>query len=111
MQSIAKIPDGITREVYIDKCKLLEIGKQELDDKVHELIHKGKVAKSTKRRCQKGKDTSTPIISPAKSEFQEKDIIRFMLQYGDYQINPYDEREKVLRKTKYKSPVILIEFR
>ena len=35
MQSIAKIPDGITREVYIDKCsKLLEIGKQELENKV-----------------------------------------------------------------------------
>ena len=61
MQSIAIIPDGITREVYIDKCsKLLEIGKQELENKVYELIHKRKAAKKYKRNCQKVEDTSTP---------------------------------------------------
>ena len=105
MQSIAKIPDGITREVYIDKCsKLLEIGKQELDNKVHELIHKGKAAKKVQREVvKKVEETSTPTKSPTKSEFQEKDVIRFMLQYGDYQINPYDEQEKIMKKIKYTS--------
>ena len=66
MQSIAIIPDGITREVYIDKCsKLLEIGKQELDNKVHELIHKGKTAKKVQREVvKKVEDTSAPTKSP-----------------------------------------------
>ena len=114
MQSIAKIPDGITRDVYIDRCsKLLEIGKQELNNKVHKLIHKGKVAKKVQRDVvKKVEDTPTPIISPAKSEFQEKDIIRFMLQYGDYKINPYDEQEKSTEEDKiYVTQYILIEFK
>ena len=114
MQSIAKIPDGITREVYIDKCsKLLEIGKQELDNKVHELIHKGKAAKKVQREVvKKVEDTSALTKSPTKSEFQEKDVIRFMLQYGDYQINSYDEQEKNTEEDKiYITQYILIEFK
>ena len=114
MQSIAKIPDGITREVYIDKCsKLLEIGKQELENKVHELIHKGKADKKVAREVVKKVEyTSTPTKSPTKSEFQEKDVIRFMLQYGDYQINPYDEQEKSTEDDKiYVTQYILIEFK
>ena len=114
MQSIAKIPDGITREVYIDKCsKLLEIGKQELENKVYELIHKRKTAKKIKREIiKKVEDTSAPTISHVKSEFQERDIIRFMLKYGDYQINPSDKHEKNTEEDKiYVVQYILIEFK
>ena len=114
MQSIAKIPDSITREVYIDKCsKQLEIGKQELYNKVHELIHKVKYGKKAKREVvKKVKDYSAPTNSPTKSEFQEKDIIRFMLQYGDYQINPYDKQVKSTEDDKiYVIQYILTEFK
>ena len=114
MQSIAKIPDGITREVYIDKCsKQLDIGKQELYNKVHELIHKVKAGKKAKREVvKKVKDDSAPKNSPTKSEFQEKDIIRFMLQYGDYQINPYDKQGKSTEDDKiYVIQYILTEFK
>ena len=114
MQSIAKIPDGITREVYIDKCsKLLEIGKQELENKVYELIHKRKTAKKVQREIiKKVEDTSAPTISHVKSEFQERDIIRFMLKYGDYQINPSDKHEKNTEEDKiFVVQYILIEFK
>ena len=114
MQSIAKIPDGITRDVYTDKCsKLLEIRKQELENKVYELIHKGKVAKKVQREVvKKVEDNSTPTESHIKSEFQERDIIRFMLKYGDYQINPSDKHEKNNEEDKiYVVQYVLIEFK
>ena len=114
MHSIAKIPDGITREVYIDKCsKLLEIGKQELENKVYELIHKGKTTKKLQREVvKKVEDTTAPIKSHIKSEFQERDIIRFMLKYGDYQINPSDKNEKNTEEDKiFLVQYILIEFK
>ena len=114
MQSIAKIPDSITRQVYIDKCgKLLEIGKQELNNKVNEIIHKGKAVKKVQREVvKKAEDTSALTKNLTKSEFQEKDVIRFMLQYGDYQINPYDGQKKNTEEDKiYVAQYILIEFK
>ena len=113
MLSIALIPDGITREVYIDKCsKLLEVGKAELENKVHELIHKTKPVKKAERQtAKKIEQTQTVTKDKAKSEFQEKDIIRFMLQYGHYFLNFENTDNNSEENKVYVVHYIISEFR
>ena len=113
MLSIAIIPDGITREVYIDKCsKLLEVGKAELENKVHELIHKTKPVKKAERQtAKKIEQTQTVTKDKAKSEFQEKDIIRFMLQYGHYFLNFENTDNNSEENKVYVVHYIISEFR
>ena len=113
MLSIALIPDGITREVYIDKCsKLLEVGKAELEKKVHELIHKTKPVKKAERQtAKKIEQTQTVTKDKAKSEFQEKDIIRFMLQYGHYFLNFENTDNNSEENKVYVVHYIISEFR
>jgi len=113
MLSIALIPDGITREVYIDKCsKLLEVGKAELENKVHELIHKTKPVKKAERQtAKKIEQTQTVTKDKAKSEFQEKDIIRFMLQYGHYFLNFENPDNNSEENKVYVVHYIISEFR
>ena len=113
MLSTAIIPDGITREVYIDKCsKILEVGKTELENKVHELIHKTKAVKKVEKQTAKKVDQIQAVTrSKAKSEFQEKDIIRFMLQYGHYFLN-FENAENNSEENKlYVVHYIISEFR
>jgi len=113
MLSTAIIPDGITREVYIDKCsKILEVGKTELENKVHELIHKTKALKKVEKQTAKKVDQIQAVTrSKAKSEFQEKDIIRFMLQYGHYFLN-FENAENNSEENKlYVVHYIISEFR
>ena len=113
MQSIALIPDGIAREVYIDKCsKLLDIAKGELENKVNEIKYKSRSSKKIQTPQVKKPEEVKPIAqSLSKSEFQEKDIIRFMLQYGDYLLN-YDIVEKDNKEEQkiYVVQYIIIEF-
>jgi DNA primase len=113
MLSIALIPDGITREVYIDKCsKLLEVRKAELENKVHELIHKTKPVKKAERQtAKKIEQTQTVTKDKAKSEFQEKDIIRFMLQYGHYFLNFENTDNNSEENKVYVVHYIISEFR
>ena len=113
MLSIAIIPDGITREVYIDKCsKLLEVGKAELENKVHELIHKTKPVKKAERQtAKKIEQKKTVTKDKAKSEFQEKDIIRFMLQYGHYFLNFENTDNNSEENKVYVVHYIISEFR
>jgi DNA primase len=113
MLSTAIIPDGITREVYIDKCsKILEVGKTELEKKVNELIHKTKAVKKVEKQTAKKVDQIQAVTrSKAKSEFQEKDIIRFMLQYGHYFLN-FENAENNSEENKlYVVHYIISEFR
>ena len=113
MLSTAIIPDGITREVYIDKCsKILEVGKTELENKVRELIHKTKAVKKVEKQTAKKVDQIQAVTrSKAKSEFQEKDIIRFMLQYGHYFLN-FENAENNSEENKvYVVHYIISEFR
>ena len=113
MLSTAIIPDGITREVYIDKCsKILEVGKTELENKVHELIHKTKAVKKVEKQTAKKVDQIQAVTrSKAKSEFQEKDIIRFMLQYGHYFLN-FENAENNSEENKvYVVHYIISEFK
>jgi len=113
MLSTAIIPDGITREVYIDKCsKILEVGKTELENKVHELIHKTKPVKKVERQTAKKVDQiQTVTKSKTKSEFQEKDIIRFMLQYGHYFLTFENSENNSEENKVYVVHYIISEFR
>ena len=86
VQSISVIPDEITRAVYINECsKQLEIGENEILNKINELKRK----KSTSPRAQQNttKPKSQDNINEKKniqpSDHQEKDIIRFLLEYGN----------------------------
>lgn len=91
VQSIAVIPDEITRTVYVNECsKLLEIGESEIINKINQLKkqslqnkHKNKPANVEHNEPQKSK----PNQKLSRAEFQEKDIIRFLLQYSDKKIS------------------------
>jgi DNA primase len=95
MQSIALIPDGITREVYLDKCsKLLDIAKSELENKVYEIKNKAKRSTRNDKIVKKKVEEPQALTKKrSKSDFQEKDIIRFMMQYGHYTLNFESEEE------------------
>ena len=113
MQSIALIPDGIAREVYIDKCsKLLDIAKGELENKVNEIKYKSRSSKKIQTPQVKKPEEVKPIAqSLSKSEFQEKDIIRFMLQYGDYLLSSdIVEKDNKEEQKIYVVQYIIIEF-
>ena len=87
VSSIAIIPDEITRSVYVSECsKLLGIGEREIINKIHQL--KNQSIEQTRRK-EKTPEVTTKVktTAPANScEFQEKDIIRFLLLYGNEKI-------------------------
>lgn len=88
VSSIAVIPDEITRAVYINECsKLLGIGEKEILNKIGQLKQQSR--KNTYTKGEEKKPELTPFkATPLSSHtnFQEKDIIRFLLQYGNEKI-------------------------
>ncbi|MGC6470518.1 MAG: DNA primase [Flavobacteriales bacterium] len=88
VSSIAVIPDEITRAVYVNECsKLLGIGEKEILNKISQLKQQSRKNTYTKGEEKKPELTpskATPLSSH--TNFQEKDIIRFLLQYGNEKI-------------------------
>lgn len=97
IESVAKIPDSITRSVYVKECSsLLNISEKALISELNKIRvkkHKDEVRKeSVKREGDYNRSTDLPpdFFEPkeeqVKSEYttfyQEKDILRLMLNYG-----------------------------
>jgi len=88
VETISLIPDSIYRNVYIKECSsLLNTPEQILVNELNKIL-RNKYKKEQPGREEYIPDTTTePIPQPkdvdyTNSEFQEKDIIRLLLQYG-----------------------------
>jgi len=93
--SIAIIPDEITRAVYISECsKLLEIGELEITNKIKDIKRSGRNNISTQIAQKQAQETTTKAVKQnlSTSEYQEKDIIRFLLEYSDQMVE-FDKNE------------------
>lgn len=87
VSSIAVIPDEITRSVYVSECsKLLNIGEREIINKIHQLKNQSKEQDRQKEKTPKSANELKTNLPSNSCEFQEKDIIRFLLQYGNEKI-------------------------
>lgn len=119
VNSIALIPDGIARSVYLNECSsLIEVPEQVLINELNK-VRKKNVENTRKREQQKDNIQSLSADGPppdfeaadpmyqsmvqqakvdsASSDYQETDVIRILLNHGDSQITieiEDDEGEK-----------------
>ncbi len=91
--SISIIPDVIQREVYIQECsQLLNVSQESLILQLNQTLRKQKVPASDLAQIQQADsvinhDQSNTIPIPEfYTYFQERDIVRLLLTYGDYEI-------------------------
>ena len=103
IQSIALIPDVITRSVYVRECSsLLNVPEQSLMNEINHILRKN--------FYKKGEGETVPVeipepteytaekqlsLDPDNSETQEKELIRLMLLYGTHaiEIEQMDEED------------------
>lgn len=91
--SISIIPDVIQREVYIQECsQLLNVSQESLMLQLNQTLRKQKIPASDLAQIQSIEpenlqDSNNTIPIPEfYTYFQERDIVRLLLTYGDYEI-------------------------
>ena len=107
VDSIALIPDGIARSVYINECaSLIDVPEQVLLNELNKL-RANKQNKDRKSRAEAPAEipTTNPQINQERvddvvSSYQETDVIRLLLNFGELEIvvpieNEAGEEEKV----------------
>ncbi|CAM1340172.1 DNA primase [Tenacibaculum amylolyticum] len=90
--SIAKIPDGIQREVYIQECaRIMDISERVLFSELAQLINKGQ--KEVQKTTQQNKQPQLQPLAKKKEETKvnsllllEKEVIRILLLYGNEEV-------------------------
>jgi DNA primase len=100
VETISLIPDSIYRNVYIKECSsLLDTPEQVLVNELNKILRK-KFRKDEQDQQQAyipdTKETTLPPVSDTDhtdSKFQEKEIIRLLLQYGTDEIKIIKEKE------------------
>jgi DNA primase len=108
VETIALIPDSIYRNVYIKECSsLLDMPEQTLMNELNKII------RQKFKKEQPYKDAYMPEPEPDKaplqkdvdytdSEFQEREIIRLLLQYGKAELKYVnkieDENKRILKQ-------------
>jgi len=95
VNSIAIIPDEITRAVYVRECsKLLEIGEVEITNKIRAIKRSGFKNTTLQRSNTPPQENTVKAVkqNQGSSEHQEKDIIRFLLEYSDHMVE-FDSSE------------------
>lgn len=98
LTSISKIPDRISRNVYIKECAfLLNIEESVLSDELA-VIRRNKIRADKTKNLQKNKkEIPQKKYSQTNIDAQEKDIIRILLNYGNLNI---DVKSNVDNKSK-----------
>jgi DNA primase len=105
VNTIALIPDGISRSLYVKECSsLMTIPEQVLMNELNKIL-RAKVKKNspeTDREMEVVPAEQIPSepqfdVDPDSAEYQEKEIIRLLLLFGQeviqIKINPADEAE------------------
>ncbi|MDT8414378.1 MAG: DNA primase [Flavobacteriaceae bacterium] len=88
IESISKIPDKISQEIYVKECsKIMDISEEALFSSLYQLS-KGKIRQANKQeKQQRAAAGLTAVQSPKEKVNQlhelETDIIRALLLYGD----------------------------
>ncbi|MHC1706445.1 MAG: DNA primase [Bacteroidales bacterium] len=105
VQSVSLIPDQISRNIYIKECSaIMNIQEQALLNELNKILRK-----NFSRKLQESYPGSTddipdtPIIPEpqlkvdfSESEYQEKDIIRLLLNYGREEILMHDVMDELV---------------
>ncbi len=105
VNTIALIPDGISRSLYVKECSgLMNIPEQALMTELNKIL-RARFKKSSPEQAgeMEAIPTEQPVsepqinLDPDSAEFQEKEIIRMLLLYGQeviqIKLNPSDEEE------------------
>ncbi len=100
VNTIALIPDGIYRTVYIRECSvIMNIPEQTLMNELNKILRK-RVSKRIRDNQQEIIQETTEHttekqveIDPNDHEYQEKDIIRLLLLYGQHEIDVEEKDE------------------
>ena len=93
VQSISMIPDQITRSVYVKECAgMMDMAEQTLMNELNKILRKKFRKKTTPEEPEEElvfdpesaeKQVETDLFD---SEFQERDVIRLLLNYGHEEI-------------------------
>lgn len=100
IQSVAMIPDAITRSVYIKECSgLMDMPEQTLMNELNKLLRK----RFRKNTGSKPEETVIEVpeapaekqleVNQQDTRYQEKDLIRLLLNYGREEIKFEQESE------------------
>jgi len=96
--SIALIPDPIYRSVYIKECSMLmEIQEQTLMNALNRLLYQRNRRQAEQEAVKQEVEFPEPPsfrqveADQSSSEFQERDLIRLMLMYANYDIQIEDD--------------------
>ena len=98
--TISKIPDGISRSVYVKECSvLLDVREQTLMNELNKLLRQ----KFRKKHIPSADPPPREYIEPAPKQvevdpldvsFLENDLSRLLIQYGEVTVSVKDEEDK-----------------
>ncbi len=111
VRSVAKIPDRITRMVYIKECAgILKIEEKTLYAEAHEIRRRSAGKKLDYRyndqgfKSEKPATQSTSQVKPnSERELHEREIIRLLINHGGRELFPFNEKtgEKELKVAEF----------
>ncbi len=108
VRSVAVIPDGIKRSVYLKECSLLlEVEEKVLYSEVNKIRQKRR-EQVWKKRDFRPDQTSVPeqptvpsFVQDVFSEVEEREIIYFLLKFGNRQLKLTNEENKGITVAQY----------
>jgi len=93
VKTISLIPDAITREMYIRECSyIMKISEQILNNELIKILKNNNktdvinISQTEKNNLNNNIKTNTTITETTQSEYQEKELIRFLLNHYDKEI-------------------------
>jgi DNA primase len=94
VETIAKVPDAIIRATYTRECSvIMEIGEDILNSELNKIRKKALLKQDTREEPAEPLP-QIPELEPAleegSSEFQERDLIRVLILYGDKELIALD---------------------
>ncbi|MCF8229760.1 MAG: DNA primase [Bacteroidales bacterium] len=114
VKSISRIPDGIYRNFYVKECSsMLDVPEQTLMNELNKNLREKFRQKSRKEETvevpEAAEYTSEEQITvdPTDTSFQEKEVIRLLLNYGTQEIS-FEQEDELGRKEEV--PVKVAEF-
>ena len=108
VRSVSVIPDGIQRSVFLKECSiLLGVEEQVLYQEVNK-IRKRKLEQSWKREHRQQAQTAVPkqptvpgFVQDVISEYEEREIIYFLLKFGNQTLRLPDEDNREISVAHY----------
>ncbi|MGQ1890228.1 DNA primase [Thermophagus sp. OGC60D27] len=110
VRSISVIPDSITRTEYVKECSnLMEVKEQVLFSEIGKLRRRKREKESQRGRhyghAQEGESFSSPRVEKVAAtssnpfETEEREVLRFLLKYGDVDLGELETEEEIRQLT------------